>query len=116
MLNKSIAFGLLAAGLMIAPTAAFAGQSQVNTSETTQDAAAFDGSSVRQNSRTDNNQTQVGVSRDRGSRYHGRRGCRTADQSQDNFASTRQAGAAENGSRVRQNSRTEGNQVQVAGC
>jgi len=50
MLNKSIAFGLLAAGLMIAPTAAFAGQTQKVDQYTEQNGAAVNGSEVVQTS------------------------------------------------------------------
>jgi hypothetical protein len=58
MLNKSIAFGLLAAGLMIAPTAAFAGQSQSVDQYTEQNGAAVNGSSTVQTSRTNSRQVQ----------------------------------------------------------
>ncbi|MBW4596072.1 MAG: autotransporter outer membrane beta-barrel domain-containing protein, partial [Brasilonema angustatum HA4187-MV1] len=58
MLNKSIAFGLLAAGLMIAPTAAFAGQSQSVDQYTEQNGAAVNGSSTVQTSTTNSRQVQ----------------------------------------------------------
>ncbi|MBW4499881.1 MAG: hypothetical protein KME57_10005 [Scytonema hyalinum WJT4-NPBG1] len=116
MLNKSIAFGLLAAGLMIVPTAAFAGQSQINTQETKQEAAAFDGGKVNQSANSTSVQTQT--RRERGSRYYGgyRRGCKAGSQAQDSVQSTRQAGAAEYGSRVNQNSNTRNRQSQAASC
>ena len=119
MFNKSIAFGLLAAGLMIAPTAAFAEQSQVNTQETVQEGAAFDRSEVNQNSNSSNVQTQTRVERGRGNHrgpHYGGRRCDAGSQAQDNLQSTRQAGAAEYGSRVNQNSNSRNRQAQASGC
>ena len=59
MLKKSLAFGLLAASLMVAPGAAFAqSQSQVNDQLTDQSGAALDGSVNVQNSRSNNRQKQ----------------------------------------------------------
>jgi uncharacterized protein YdbL (DUF1318 family) len=121
MFNKSIAFGLLAAGLMIAPSAAFADQSQINTQETVQEGAAFDGSRVNQDSNSTSVQTQTRTERGRGNyhrggRYYGRPGCRAGSQAQDSVQSTRQAGAAEYGSVVDQTSNSRNRQAQAAGC
>jgi hypothetical protein len=115
MFNKSIAFGLLAAGLMIAPGATFAGQSQVSTQETVQEAAAFDGSRVNQRSNSNSVQTQT--RNQRAPKYYGgRRNCNPGSQAQDNLQSTRQAGAAEFGSRVDQTSNSRNRQAQAASC
>jgi hypothetical protein len=54
MLKKSFAFGLLAAGLMLAPGAAMAQQS--NIQEVQQDGRAFGGSQVINNAELKNNQ------------------------------------------------------------
>ncbi|MEC4888316.1 MAG: hypothetical protein SAL70_44480 [Scytonema sp. PMC 1070.18] len=116
MLKKSFAFGLLAAGLMVVPNAAFAGQTQVNTQQTVQEGAAFDGSSVRQNANSNSTQVQHRSGRTPRSRYGYGPTCKAGRQVQDSAQSTRQSGAAEYGSRVNQNSNTRNRQSQVAGC
>ncbi|MBW4499879.1 MAG: hypothetical protein KME57_09995 [Scytonema hyalinum WJT4-NPBG1] len=120
MFNKSIAFGLLAAGLMIAPTAAFADQSQINTQETVQEGAAFDRSVVNQDSNSSNIQTQTRSERsprnnNRG-RYYDRGRCNAGSQAQDSVQSTRQSAAAEYGSVVDQRSNSRNRQAQASGC
>jgi hypothetical protein len=57
MLKKSFAFGLLAAGLMVAPGAAMAQQS--NIQEVQQDGRAFGGSQVINNAELKNNQQLI---------------------------------------------------------
>ncbi|MGH7998835.1 MAG: hypothetical protein ACREPR_05245, partial [Brasilonema sp.] len=111
MLNKSIAFGLLAAGLMIAPTAAFAGQSQSVDQYTEQNGAAVNGSSVTQTSTTNSRQLQ---NRGRDSRpgYYG--GSNRTRQDQDAKQTTVQNGAATDGSTTDQYSETNNDQRQNA--
>jgi hypothetical protein len=115
MLNKSIAFGLLAAGLMIAPTAAFAQQSQSVDQYTEQNGAAVNGSSTVQTSTTNSRQVQnqrnsrPGYGRDYGRDYG--RGVR---QGQDARQTTVQNGAATDGSSTDQYSETNNNQSQNA--
>ena len=117
MFKKSIAFGLLAATLMVAPGAAFAQQRQSSDQFTRQDGAAFDGSVNTQNSNSNSRQTQRQDTSAKRRGYGYRRGrCVAKGTSQDQSAvqTTEQAGVAENFSRNRQNSRTNGNQRQVA--
>jgi hypothetical protein len=116
MLKKSFAFGLLAAGLMVVPNAAFAEQTQINTQETVQEGAAFDGSSVNQRANSDSLQVQTRNERNRRGHYYGRHGCKAGRQAQDSVQSTRQSGAAEYGSRVDQNSNTRNRQYQDTDC
>ncbi len=59
MLNKSLAFGLLAAGVMIAPSTAFAEQRQDNVIINTQNGAAINGSVNTQSSEALSIQEQV---------------------------------------------------------
>jgi flagellar basal body rod protein FlgB len=62
MLKKSVVFGLLATGLMITPTAAFAGeqsQSQTNVQVSEQDSTVINGSTSVQNSNAVNIQQQI---------------------------------------------------------
>ena len=123
MLKKSLAFGLLAATFMVAPGAAFAGDSQnaVNDQLTDQSGAALDGSVNIQNSRSSNRQNQKLNRSTRGRRYgrygrYGRRGC-TVGSTRQNASSTQttgQSGVAENGSVNDQNSNTRSNQRQTA--
>ncbi|MDJ0620932.1 MAG: hypothetical protein QNJ63_30045 [Calothrix sp. MO_192.B10] len=120
MLKKSLAFGLLAASLMVAPGAAFAqSQTQVNDQLTDQSGAALDGSINVQNSRSNNRQKQNATSYGRRSgrfgRYY-RRGCRPGriNQAQGSTQTTGQSGVAENGSINAQNSNTNSNQAQNA--
>jgi hypothetical protein len=113
MLNKSIAFGLLAAGLMIAPTAAFAGQSQSVDQYTEQNGAAVNGSTVIQSSTTNSNQVQNQRDSRPGYRYgnrYGRSG--RTPQAQDARQTTIQNGAATDGSYTDQYSETNNNQIQ----
>ncbi|MBW4597008.1 MAG: hypothetical protein KME46_29955 [Brasilonema angustatum HA4187-MV1] len=116
MLNKSIAFGLLAAGLMIAPTAAFAGQSQNVDQYTEQNGAAVNGSSVTQTSITNSHQGQsarsprTGYRSDYGYRNYGRSGRTPQDQGA--RQTTIQNGSAVDGSSTDQYSETNNNQRQ----
>ncbi|MDJ0796611.1 MAG: hypothetical protein QNJ51_07195 [Calothrix sp. MO_167.B12] len=120
MLKKSLAFGLLAASLMVAPGAAFAqSQTQVNDQLTDQSGAALDGSINVQNSRSNSRQNQNATSYGRGrygryGRY--RRGCRPGriNQAQASTQTTGQSGVAENGSINAQNSNTNSGQRQNA--
>ncbi|MEA5595226.1 hypothetical protein [Rivularia sp. UHCC 0363] len=59
MLNKSLAFGLLAAGVMIAPSTAFAEQRQDNVIINTQNGAAINSSVNTQSSEALSIQEQV---------------------------------------------------------
>ncbi|MBO3463441.1 hypothetical protein G7B40_027220 [Aetokthonos hydrillicola Thurmond2011] len=110
MLNKTVVFGLIAAGLMIAPTAAFAGssQSQGNVQTTQQNGAATNGSTNAQSSDSVNVQKQISNIK---SRTHGV-GTPGASQSQSSDQATGQNGAADNGSVNAQTSSTVSNQVQ----
>ena len=116
MFKKSVAFGLLAASLIVAPTAAFANtQSQTNDQFNEQNGAATDGSFNQQNAENVNNQRQVidGKSRRRGYRkptrkYRGRR----AKQEQDNIQGNVQNGAADFESENRQDASNRNNQRQ----
>ncbi|MBW4588953.1 hypothetical protein G7B40_027205 [Aetokthonos hydrillicola Thurmond2011] len=113
MLNKTVVFGLIAAGLMIAPTAAFAGsdQSQTNVQTTEQNGAATNGSTNAQSSNSVNVQKQITNIR---SRSHGFGGVGTpgASQSQSSDQATGQNGAADNGSVNAQTSNSVNHQVQ----
>ncbi|MDJ0697918.1 hypothetical protein [Mastigocoleus sp. MO_188.B34] len=120
MLKKSVAFGLLAASLIIAPSAAFADtQSQNNNQYNEQNGAALDGSFNEQNAENVNNQRQV-INRKRrhrgyGKRYYGGRkyrGSRRANQEQDNVQGNVQSGAAEFESENRQNASNRNRQTQ----
>ncbi|WP_414588126.1 hypothetical protein [Scytonema sp. PCC 10023] len=117
MLNKSIAFGLLAAGLMIAPTAAFAQQSQSVDQYTEQNGAATNGSSTVQTSTTNSRQVQnQRNSRPGYGRYGQRYGSSgKVNQRQDARQGTVQNGAATDGSNTDQVGRTNNNQSQNAG-
>ncbi|WP_026733750.1 hypothetical protein [Fischerella sp. PCC 9605] len=60
MSNKSLAFGLVAAAMLLAPTTAIADdQSQYNEQRTYQNGAAIDGSINVQNSETYSSQEQI---------------------------------------------------------
>jgi hypothetical protein len=111
MLNKSIAFGLLAAGLMIAPTAAFAGQNQSVDQYTEQNGAAVNGSTVIQTSTTNSSQVQNRTQHSRPG-YYG--GSRRTPQGQDARQTTIQNGAATDGSYTDQYSETNNDQRQNA--
>ncbi|ARV59340.1 hypothetical protein BZZ01_12530 [Nostocales cyanobacterium HT-58-2] len=114
MLNKSIAFGLLAAGLMIAPTAAFAQQSQSVDQFTEQNGAATNGSSTVQTSTTNSRQVQnQNTSNPRYRRYgNGYGSTRPARQSQDAVQTTKQNGASVDGASTDQLSNTNNDQRQ----
>jgi hypothetical protein len=92
MLHKSLAFGLLAAGLMIAPKAAFANtyQSQTIVQTTEQNSAAIDGSTNVQSSETTNfQQTYSGYQP-----YYYHYSTPFTSQFQTSYQSTSQSGAA----------------------
>jgi hypothetical protein len=114
MFKKSIAFGLLAATLMVAPGAAFADQNQSSDQFTGQDGAALDGSINSQNSNSTNNQRQNKDSSVYRGRYGSYRCGNDGDQNQDSRQTTAQSGVAENGSINDQNSRTSNRQRQDA--
>ena len=116
MFKKSIAFGLLAATLMVAPGAAFAQQRQSSDQFTRQDGAALDGSVNTQNSnsRVRQNQDQNTSASRRGYLGRGRCAAKGTEQDQSAVQTTEQAGVAENFSRNRQNSNTNANQRQSA--
>ena len=115
MLNKSIAFGLLAAGLMIAPTAALAGQSQSVDQYTEQNGAAVNGSTTIQNSKTNSTQVQNARSARPVYRYGHRYGhSGTTNQAQDAKQTTAQNGASTDGSYTNQDSHTNNRQRQNA--
>ena len=116
MLNKSIAFGLLAAGLMIAPTAAFAQQSQKVDQYSEQNGAATNGSVTTQTSTTNSRQVQnQNNSNPRYGRYgHGYGRSGKVNQGQDARQGTVQNGAGVDGSRTDQYSNTNNNQRQNA--
>jgi len=60
MLNKSLAFGLVATAMLVAPTAAIAGdQEQYNNQRAYQNGAAVDGSTNVQKSESRNYQQQI---------------------------------------------------------
>ena len=116
MLNKTLVFGLIATGLMIAPTAAFAGsdQSQNNQQTTEQNSAATNGSTSAQESNSVNVQKQIS---NINSRAHGVRrvGTPGASQEQNSGQATGQNGAADNGSVNAQTSNTTNLQRQNTG-
>ncbi|MBF2017487.1 MAG: hypothetical protein IGS23_20220 [Rivularia sp. T60_A2020_040] len=120
MLKKSLAFGLLAAGLMVAPGAAFAdSQSQNSNQNTVQNGTAINGSTNAQSSESLNIQEQIQKTRDsigRG-RHYGRPGyCAPSysGQSQNSSQGTSQNGAAVDGSVNGQSSSSVNDQKQVA--
>ncbi len=120
MLKKSLALGLLAFGLMVAPTTASAGQSQGNVQNTVQNGAATNGSTTAQNSESINNQVQAQVNKARrGFAYipgRHRINCpaQSTPQSQHSAQHTVQNGAATDGSTTAQSSNTHNNQTQAA--
>lgn len=120
MFKKSLAFGLLAAGLMIAPTAAFAGsQSQSNQQSVEQNGAASDGSTNAQSAQNISNQVQSQIRRTNpGYHYNGYRhpsycGSGSSSQHQNSGQGITQNGAASYGSTNAQNGSNHSNQVQV---
>ena len=113
MLNKSLAFGLLAASLMVAPSGAFAGDSQsaVNDQLTEQSGAALNSSVNVQNSVTRSRQIQKSVTgRGRGRRSY--RCPRKKTQSASSTQTTAQYGVAENSSVNEQKTGTVSSQGQ----
>ncbi|MBW4445463.1 MAG: hypothetical protein KME38_00930 [Spirirestis rafaelensis WJT71-NPBG6] len=121
---KKVTFGILAAALVIAPGAAFAGQSQSNVQVTEQNGAAIDGSTNAQSSTSTNVQQQIQNAQKKAGRYN--RGnyynpaCRggSSAQAQGSVQRTSQSGAAIGGSVNAQDSVTTSNQRQIlaAGC
>ncbi|MDF5722381.1 MAG: hypothetical protein PUP91_18205 [Rhizonema sp. PD37] len=121
MLKKSLALGLLAFGLMVAPTTAFAGQSQGNVQSTEQNGAATNGSTTAQTSESINNQVQAQVNKARGGiayrpyrHYRSNSPVHSTPQSQRSAQHTAQNGAATDGSTTAQSSNTHNNQTQAA--
>ena len=117
MLNKSLAFGLLAAGLMIAPTAAFAGgsnQSQDNQQSTVQNGAATNGSTSAQESNSVNVQRQISNIKKRTNVGVYPHNAYTSQQ-QNSVQDSGQNGAADNGSTNAQTSSTVNRQSQLTG-
>ncbi len=116
MFKKSVAFGLLAAGLMIAPTAAFAGgQSQSNQQSIEQNGAASDGSTNAQSAQNISNQVQSQIRRTNPG-YHYPRSCGSGSsyQDQNSGQGITQNGAASYGSTNAQDGSNHSNQVQAA--
>jgi hypothetical protein len=123
---KKVTFGILAAALVIAPGAAFAGQSQSNVQVTEQNGAAIDGSTNAQSSTSTNVQQQIQNAQKKAGRYN--RGgyysrpsyCSggSSAQAQGSVQRTSQSGAAIGGSVNAQDSVTTSNQRQLlaAGC
>ena len=117
-MKKVVAFGLLAASLIIAPTAAFAdSQNQVNDQFNSQSGAALDGSDNDQRAVNTNNQTQVIKKKFGGRRgyrrpYYPKYRGRSAKQNQENLQGNEQNAAAENGSSSFQRGRNRNNQNQ----
>jgi len=92
MLHKSLAFGLLAAGLILAPKVAFADtySSQTSVQTTEQNGAAIDGSTNVQSSQTTSfQQTYSGYQP-----YYYRYSTPFTSQFQSSYQSTNQSGAA----------------------
>ena len=120
MLKKTFAFGLLAAALTIAPSAAFAGQYQENIQVTEQNGAAINGSTNAQTSTSVNVQEQIQKAQQAAGRYSrykkpyygGSKTC-AAPQSQASRQVTNQSGAATDDSVNAQNSNTRNNQRQT---
>ena len=123
-MKRVIALGMLAASLIVAPSAAFAGdtQDQRNDQYTEQNGAATDGSINTQDARSENVQRQEIKNRDsrvrrhrgRYGRYDYKRRGRSADQSQDSVQGTVQNGAADYDSDNAQHSDTTNEQEQKA--
>lgn len=121
MLNKSIGFGLLAFGLMVAPTTAFAGsQSQSNVQTNEQNGAATNGSTTAQSAQSINQQVQGRIQKARGGSYYNGYGnrsycpTRSISQSQHSAQGTSQNGAATDGSTNAQSSSTVNTQTQYS--
>ena len=120
MLKKYAAFGLLAAGLMVAPGAAFANsQSQNSNQYTNQSGAAVNGSTNAQSSESLNIQKQIQNRRDsvgRGRPYGRPVYCAPSysGQSQNSSQGTSQSGAAVDYSDNAQSSSSVNDQKQVA--
>ena len=121
MFNKSVAFGLLAAGLMIAPTAAFAGsQSQSNQQSIEQNGAASDGSTNAQSAQNISNQVQSQIRRTNAGHHYPSyghpRSCGSGSsyQDQNSGQGITQNGSASYGSTNAQDGSNHSNQVQAA--
>jgi len=128
MLNKSFAFGLLAAGLMVTPGAAFADvQSQNSNQNTVQDGLAEYGSTNAQSSDSLSVQEQIQKTRERvgrggrGGYGRGRRygrpsycGGSYSGQSQNSSQGTAQIGQAFDGSVNAQSGSSVSDQKQIA--
>jgi hypothetical protein len=114
MFNKSIALGLVAAGLMIAPTTALANQSQSSEQITEQNSSAINGSTSAQTSTSVNVQKQILNSHGALSKYRNRF-CPGVSQyqSQNSSQLTAQSGAAIDGSVNAQDSTTTNTQSQA---
>ncbi len=116
MFRKSLAFGLLAAGLMIAPTAAFAGganQSQDNQQTTVQNGAATNGSTSAQESNSINVQRQISNIKNHTHGVYPHNAYTSQDQN--SVQDSGQNGAADNGSTNAQSSSTLNRQSQLTG-
>jgi hypothetical protein len=110
---KKVAFGILAAALVVAPGAAFAGQGQSNVQVTGQDGAAINGSTNAQSSSSTNVQQQIQkAGRRAGYRTPYYRKGNQTPQSQRSSQRTNQSGAAIDGSVNAQDSTTRNNQSQ----
>jgi hypothetical protein len=114
MFKKSVVFGLLATGLMIAPNTAFAGQSQSNVQVTEQNSSAINGSTSAQTSSSVNVQKQILNNHKTLSRYRNRF-CPGVSQyqSQNSSQRTSQSGAALDGSVNAQDSTSVNTQRQA---
>jgi hypothetical protein len=117
---KKVAFGILAAALVVAPGAAFAGQSQSNVQVTEQNGTAINGSTNAQSSTSTNVQQQIQRANKKAGGYYNSPACRrrVSAQAQGSTQVTRQSGAAIDGSVNAQDSVTTSNQRQMlaAGC
>ena len=120
MLKKSLALGLFAAGLMVAPGAALADyQSQNNNQSTVQQGVAIDGSTNAQSSESLSIQEQIQQRRDRigrGRSYNRPAYCGVSHngQSQNSSQGTLQSGEALGGSVNAQSGNTVNDQKQTA--
>ncbi|MCX7595993.1 MAG: hypothetical protein N2235_19995 [Fischerella sp.] len=117
MLKKSLAFSILAAGLLIAPTAAFAGeqsQSQKNVQITDQNGAAVNHSVNSQSADSVNIQQQILKQNRYGGRSYVCAKPSTTNQAQSSTQITGQNGAAVDSSANVQASSTSSAQNQIA--
>ena len=86
-MKRVIALGILSASFIVAPSAAFAGDSQVQTNEqyTEQNGAATDGSINTQDSRSENFQRQEIKNRNRRNRRRDRKYYDDYDRKYDDY-------------------------------